>query len=217
MARTRAEIEVRLAEVKQHVEEELARIQALRQDQLAQVNEQVAQLQSQSVEESLRLARESTRRALESAELALQRRGRDVQIISSAWGVHCDDFGWEVLDYADDLGLSDEQIEQIRGMQRDFRRASIQRRADIEVAEMDLETLYDADPLDLTAIRAQLEGVAQMRVDGEIGGLQLRQDVRQILTPEQLDDYEEMREDGEHFRVVVAGAGRLSRVSRFGC
>ena len=240
VARVRAELEARLAELSTQVERQLAELEALRGHQLAGLTEQMERLhlqetemrahlearlaavhehlEGQQVEESVRRAQESARRALASAERALQRAPRNLRVISSSgWSVGCDEYGWEIVDHAEDLALSDAQVEEIRGMQRTFRRNAIQRQADIDVAQMDLELLFEADDPDIGSIRAKLEEVAMLEVEDQIAGLQLRQQVRQVLTPEQADDFDEMREDDRDIRIVVSGVGRLSRFGRFGC
>ena len=235
-ARLRAKLEAQMAEINARVERQLAELRALREHELSTLSERLEVLregemrellesrlaaheliQDQSVEESLRRAQEATRRALATAQRTLQRMPRNVRVISSGWRTGCDEYGWEIVDHAEDLALSDAQIEQIRDTQRAHRRDSIQREADIDVAEMDLEELFDAAEPNIAAIRAKLEEVAMLEVEDQMAGLQLRQDLRDVLTPEQLDDFDEMREDSDHVRIFISGVGRLSRFGRFGC
>ena len=191
------------------------RLQELTQMRLAEAmarNEQQAQASEVRVEEI-------TRRAMEAAEEAMQRAGQ-VRSINLRGG--CDVFGERVLDRAEDLALSDDQIDQIRAAQRASRRDGIGRRADTEVAEMDLEALYEADNPDLAALRAQLEALAMLQVDNQMAGLALREQVREIMTPAQREQWDDLR--GDDNVLVISGVSLTrwsgdgwSNFGRFGC
>lgn len=234
--RIQAEIEARLAEVQRRLEEQMVELQAVREHRLAEVQERLAalhineaqfgeqlqaelmevqeHLRSRSTEEALRHARESMRGALASAHLAAQRAPRAVTIRSFG---SCDSYGELVLDYAEDLELSEEQTDAIRATRRNARRDGIERRADIEVAEMDLEALYEADDTNLTAVRAKLEELAMLGVDEQMAGFTLRQEVRSALTPTQLEELDELRADHNNISIVVGGWSRGRTFSRIGC
>lgn len=173
----------------------------------------------QQVEESRVRVEEITRRALEAVEEAMQRAG---QLRVFNLRSNCDLFGEQVLDHAEDLGLTDDQGEQIRAAQRAGRRDGIERRADTEVAELDLEALSEVDEPDLAAVRAKLEELAMLQVDTQMASLSLRQEVRQILTPTQLEEWEDMR-GNDDIRLVISGVSTSwsnvswSNFGRFGC
>ncbi len=174
---------------------------------------------NQQVEEARVRVEEITRRAMEVAEEAVQRAG---EVRRFNLRNNCDLFGEQVLDHAEELGITDDQSEQIRTAQRAGRRVGIERRADTEVAEMDLEALYEADELDLVAVRAKLEELAMLQVDSQMAGLSLRRQVRQILTPTQLEDWDDMRGDDEMHLVISGVATSWSSIGwsnfgRFGC
>ena len=174
---------------------------------------------NQQVEEARVRVEEITRRAMEVAEEAVQRAG---EVRRFSLRNNCDLFGEQVLDHAEELGITDDQSEQIRTAQRAGRRAGIERRADTEVAEMDLEAFYEADELDLAAVRAKLEELAMLQVDSQMAGLSLRRQVRQILTPTQLEDWDDMRGDDEMHLVISGVATSWSSIGwsnfgRFGC
>lgn len=193
--------------------EELAVTEARMREQAAASARRAGVVQERTAEETARRY-EELRRAMVAAEESLQR-ARGVATARLSGG--CEVFGDLVIDYAEDLELTDDQVQRIRDVERAARRDAIARNADIQIAEMDLETLYEGDEPDLTAIRAKLEELARQRVDGEMAGLGLRQQVRGILTPAQLEQLEDLRSDGR-VRVVIAGTGaRGWRMSRVGC
>jgi len=203
-------------------QEEAARVRAELQAQLEQMGRRLAEQQQVSAEaarryeQELQRAQEVRERALVAAERQMERARVDAVRLRSG----CGTFGEAVLNYADDLSLSDEQTDQIRAAQRSLRRASIQRNADIEVGEMDLEALYEADEPDLTAIRSKLEELAMLGVDEQMSGLQLREQVRDVLTPEQRRQLDELGGDRD-LNVVISGIsvsrGTTLHLTRFGC
>jgi len=234
-AKVKAEFEAKLAEMTQRLQERFAEleavgeldiekmlqaIQALSMDEahLEEVLEARLQAAQLHTNEALHRAQEVQVRAMESAERAFQR-ARIAGVSVGRGG--CEVYGESVLDFTEDLELTDDQSDQIRAVQRDTRRAGIERRADIEVAEMDLESLYEADQPDLTAIRSQLEVLATLDVDNQIAGLALRQQVRQTLTPAQIGTLDDMRKTDETRSFVVysggTGGGRTIRLGGFDC
>lgn len=236
-ARVRAELEARLAQINNRIAEQMRQLEDLRgadlEDLQARLHalsldaerirelaalrgEEQAAVQSRSVEEAMRRAAEISRRAAETAGRAMQRAGGAYQyrVVTQVGG--CNLFAERVLDVAEDLDLSDDQVERIRTAQRASRRAGIGRNADTEVAEMDLEALYEADELDLSAIRAKLEELAALQVDSQMAGLNLRQQVRGVLTPEQRTQFEQMGDDDE-VRVVMSRVSGWSGIRRIGC
>ena len=103
-----------------------------------------------------------------------------------------------VLANADELDLTPAQEKEIRAAQRAERRAGIERQAEREVAELDLEALLEVEEPDLTAVRSQLEKVAALRVDERMAALRARQSLRGILTAAQRDKLEDRHADRRH-------------------
>jgi len=206
-ARLRAELRQQMrAELQQQMEAELQQAQELNQRLAAQAGT----LQMQRAEEEMRRHQE----ALARAEQEMRQRGRSVSTLRLRSG--CDRFGETVVDFAEELELTDDQVDQIRDAQRATRRAAIERNADIEVGEMDLEALYEADTPDLTAIRAKLEELAMLGVDRQMAGINLREQVRGLLTQAQREHIEDLRMSDD-VRVVISGVGSNRRVGSIGC
>ncbi len=210
--------ELDLQDLRRRLETTVVNEARLRELMELRVAEAAAQSNRQ-VEEARVRVEEITRRAMEAAEQAMQRAG---QIRGFTLRSNCDLFGEQVLDHAEELGITDDQAEQIRAAQRTGRRDGIERRADTEVAEIDLEALYEVDELDLAAVRAKLEELAMLQVDSQMAGLSLRRQVRQILTPTQLEEWSDMRGDDD-VHLVISGVSTSwsnigwSNFGRFGC
>ena len=97
-----------------------------------------------------------------------------------------------VLSNAEELGLSDDQEEQVRQLQRENRRTEIRRNADTQIAEMDLEELMSIESSDLNSIEQKMREIANYQVDARMARLRLDRGVEAILTAEQRDALEEM-------------------------
>jgi Spy/CpxP family protein refolding chaperone len=97
-----------------------------------------------------------------------------------------------VLAAAGDLGLPAAQQQTIRDTQRSHRREEIRRDADVEIAELELEEMMEADTLDLDAIESHMRQIANLQVDERMANLRLDRSVREVLTAEQVDKLEEL-------------------------
>ncbi len=114
-------------------------------------------------------------------------RARPFELVGVRW----------ILAHAEDLGLSQEQIDAIRTAWREHRRAGIERDAQIEVAEVDLEELMSRqEDAELEAIEKKMLEIAQLRVRGRIAELRLRRRLEQLLTAEQRERLREELDEG---------------------
>lgn len=95
------------------------------------------------------------------------------------------------LRHQKDLGLSPAQIDTLRKLMIDSQRDAIKRRADVELARLDLRTLMMPDPAnpnkpsDLPKIEAKVREIEKLRADGSIARIRSMEQSRQTLTPEQ--------------------------------
>ena len=93
-----------------------------------------------------------------------------------------------VLRMTEELELTAQQGDVIREARRQHHRASIERKAAIGVAELDLEELMEAPhTADLAAVEQQLHAVSELRVASHVADLRLTQEVWGVLTIEQRD------------------------------
>ena len=90
-----------------------------------------------------------------------------------------------VLAMAEEIELTEEQEAQIRGARRDQRRAEIERVAQIDVVDLDLdELLEDHHTADLDAVEELMQRRASLRVQAQIADMRASQDVWNSLTSE---------------------------------
>jgi Spy/CpxP family protein refolding chaperone len=84
-----------------------------------------------------------------------------------------------------ELGLNPPQVEALQKLRTDSARAAIQRRADLQIAGLDLMTLRRADPVDMAKVEAKIRDIEKMRADGKIARLRTDEQGKAQLTPDQ--------------------------------
>jgi Spy/CpxP family protein refolding chaperone len=83
------------------------------------------------------------------------------------------------------LGLSDAQRDRLQALHEANARKAVQRRADVQLAQMDLRKLVRSDKPDQAAINAQVDKIAKLRADGIKAAIDMRLQARTVFTPEQ--------------------------------
>ncbi len=108
-----------------------------------------------------------------------------------------------------EMGLTDEQVTQLKKIQLDLDRTRIRMEADIKVAEREARALMDEDTGELSAIEAKLRESAKMQVSLRMAAIKARRDAMAVLTPEQSKRvkmfHEQMR---QHTRSGKHGSGK---------
>jgi len=84
-----------------------------------------------------------------------------------------------------ELGLNPQQVEALEKLQTDSVRAGIQRRADMQIAGLDLMTLRRADPVDTAKVEAKIRDIEKMRADGTIARFRADEQGKAQLTADQ--------------------------------
>lgn len=84
------------------------------------------------------------------------------------------------------LDLTEAQRTKLRDLNDAHARKGIQRRADMQLARMDLRKLMRADKPDAGAVNAQIDKLSRMQAEGLKAAFELRMQARAVLTPEQL-------------------------------
>jgi Spy/CpxP family protein refolding chaperone len=105
-----------------------------------------------------------------------------------------------------ELGLSDEQAAQIRRLVTDARKAEIRRRADMQIARIELEDMLSAPTVDEAAIAAHAKALGDMEAATLRARIESRLAVRRVLTAEQYQKMQQLKH-----RAVRAREGRPGR------
>ncbi len=70
----------------------------------------------------------------------------------------------------------------------EFQKASLELKKEIEIKKLEVKELLREDPVDLEKIRAKWEEIAQLQVELKVKALENQQKVKEVLTPEQLEN-----------------------------
>jgi len=94
---------------------------------------------------------------------------------------------------ADQLKLTDAQRRKLREIGEGLARKAIQRRADVELARLDLARLIREDSSDRPRIEGQIDLLAKLRADQMKAAVRARLDAREVLTADQRKQLTERR------------------------
>jgi Spy/CpxP family protein refolding chaperone len=103
-----------------------------------------------------------------------------------------------MLHHRTELGLSADQVSRLETLRSDFTREAIRRDADIRIAELDLTSLLEQDPADLSKVEAKVREAGQLRADLRIARLRAIEQGKALLTPEQRTRLQTMLSGGMH-------------------
>ena len=83
------------------------------------------------------------------------------------------------------LGLSDQQIDALKEIKSRVTKDTIKKRADLQLAEVDLRELLHKDSVDMKAVEASLKKVESATTDLKLTHIKAREEMKAVLTPEQ--------------------------------
>lgn len=90
-----------------------------------------------------------------------------------------------MLQRRDELGLAPEQVRALESLRSDFQREAIRKEADIRVAEMDLESLLQADSVEMGKVEAKVREIERFRADLRLARLGVIEKGKAQLTSDQ--------------------------------
>jgi Spy/CpxP family protein refolding chaperone len=91
------------------------------------------------------------------------------------------------------LGLTEAQTEQLKKTWDEHARAGIRRRADMQIARMDLQSLLSAATVDEKAVTAKVAQIGELQLAQLRAQVDGRLAMRKILTPEQLKKFQQLK------------------------
>ncbi len=92
-----------------------------------------------------------------------------------------------------ELGLSPQQVSSLQQMGMDAARAGIKRRADAQLARLDLMSLLRAEPVDMAKVEAKIRDIEKLKADGAIARLRTNEAAKAQLTPDQREKLKTLR------------------------
>jgi Spy/CpxP family protein refolding chaperone len=90
-----------------------------------------------------------------------------------------------------EIGLTDQQVAEIRRIHTEGRKAAIRREADLRIARIELEELMGATTLDEAKIAARVKAISELQSAAFKERTESRLAIRRLVTPEQ---YQKMRQ-----------------------
>jgi Spy/CpxP family protein refolding chaperone len=109
------------------------------------------------------------------------------------------------------LGLSDEQAEQLRRLRTEERKQAIRRHADLAIAHMELAEALDAPTVDEKLIATRVRAVSDLQAAEVRAQADSRLALRKVLTPEQQQKLRQLTRERRQERGAAwrgRGAGR---------
>ena len=98
-----------------------------------------------------------------------------------------------LLAMADEIGLTDDQVQKIKGMQTDFQLIRIDQRADMQKAQLTIKSLRGQEPVSKTDLFRAIDKAAGMKADMQKASFEHHEAVKAVLTAEQLDKLDKLR------------------------
>ena len=95
-----------------------------------------------------------------------------------------------------EIGLTDQQMAEIRRIHTEGRKAAIRRTADLRIARMELDELLSAATLDEAKIAARVKTIGELQSAAFKERTESRLAVRRLVTAEQYQKMQQVRRDG---------------------
>ena len=94
------------------------------------------------------------------------------------------------------LGLDEKQKESVKEIRSRVEKETVRKKAEIQVARIDLRGLLSKDQVDMAAVESILKKTAALHTEIRLAHIKSMQEIKAVLTPEQRNKWKEMREMG---------------------
>jgi Spy/CpxP family protein refolding chaperone len=85
----------------------------------------------------------------------------------------------------EELGITDKQATRLRAMKIAFKKERITRKAEVDLAKVDLHALLHADQAAMAQIEAAVNKVYTLKAGLRVASIKTRREAKAVLTPEQ--------------------------------
>lgn len=93
----------------------------------------------------------------------------------------------QMLIWQDQLGLTADQERTLRELRVNFKKESIKRTAEIDVAELELNGLLEQDKVDVAKVETLAKKIAMLQAELRVGRVKTIEAGKAVLTPEQME------------------------------
>jgi Spy/CpxP family protein refolding chaperone len=104
-----------------------------------------------------------------------------------------------------ELGLSEEQTKKTKAILFQLLKANIKGHADVQIAELELQELLQAESVDMAQVEAKLRGLEGLHTTLRLNMIKAHEQAKALLTPEQRQTFERLH---DHF-VGLMGSGMM--------
>jgi len=94
------------------------------------------------------------------------------------------------------LGLDEKQREAVKAIKNKEMKDMIKKRADKQIAKLELKEILAKDPVDMKAVEAKVKQIESIGTDMRLSHIRAMEEVKATLTPEQKKKMKEMIEMG---------------------
>ncbi|MCK4273020.1 hypothetical protein KAU04_05205 [bacterium] len=98
--------------------------------------------------------------------------------------------------HAEKLGLSEEQVADLKAIKWDQKKVTIQKKAEVKIAHVELEELLDQEPVNFDKLKAKIIRIGDLEQQMLLGRLTTIQKARQLLTANQLEKAKTLKRGG---------------------
>lgn len=99
-------------------------------------------------------------------------------------------------EYADELGLSDEQVKKLKSIWSGYKKGVIRKKADIKIAEIELGEILEQDAIDFGKAKAKITQIGSLNQAIRLGHLSSIEKAQKVLTAEQLTKLKTLKKKG---------------------
>jgi Spy/CpxP family protein refolding chaperone len=100
-----------------------------------------------------------------------------------------------------ELELSPQQVQDLEGLRDGYQRQAIRSEADIRIAEVDLQSLLKADPVDLEQVEAKLQKIEHLKTELRLERIRAIEQGKALLTHEQREKLQVLLGDSRYSRL----------------
>lgn len=111
--------------------------------------------------------------------------------------------------FAEELGLSDEQLSKIQEQKFESKKNAIDQRSKVQIAELELRKLMKDKAADETKIKNKIREIGALKTELRLNRVEGRLAVRKELTDEQFETLQSLKKD--HAKKFIGRRGRQFR------
>ena len=89
--------------------------------------------------------------------------------------------------HAEKLGLSEEQVEDLKAIKSDQKKVTIKKKAEVKIAHVELEELLDQEPVNFDRVKSKISQISEMKKEMRLAHLTSIQKAHKVLTADQLE------------------------------